>query len=115
MQCVERFTSVSRSCCRLVAGDAQLMSELLQHLRRCNRTKPHESTLLALLGVLANLCRYPELLGAVFKTVDCVEVLSEKLQMFRDTEVRATGVGSGGSVAEGGESAFVVDCVEGAG
>ena len=34
------------------------------------------------------MCRYSELLPAVFRAEDCIETLSEKLQMFRDTEVR---------------------------
>ena len=55
---------------------------------RCNRSKPHEATLKSLLGVLSNVCRYSELLPAVFRAGDCIETLSEKLQMFRDTEVR---------------------------
>ena len=34
------------------------------------------------------MCRYSELLPSVFRAEDCIETLSEKLQMFRDTEVR---------------------------
>jgi hypothetical protein len=38
--------------------DSGILLELLQHLRRCNRSKPHEVTLHSLLGILTNMCRY---------------------------------------------------------
>jgi len=36
-------------------------------------------------------CRWPDLQAGVLMAPDCVMVLSERLQMFRDTEVRNTG------------------------
>ncbi len=92
MECVERFSKVSRNCCKVVAMDPCILSELLQYLRRCNRSRPHESTLNSLLGIMNNICRYPDLLPEVFKAEDCMEILSEKLQMFRDMLVRSLGV-----------------------
>ncbi|GAX74174.1 hypothetical protein CEUSTIGMA_g1623.t1 [Chlamydomonas eustigma] len=83
---VEEFTSVSRDCCKVVAEDSGIVKELLQHMRRCNRSKPHEGVLKSLLGILNNMCRYTDLLPSVFRAGDCMDILSEKLQMFRDTE-----------------------------
>ena len=112
---VAEFTAVSRDCCFAVAkpardgdGDGRsVVVELLQHLRRCNRSKPHEATLRSLLGILANMCRYAELLPAVFRADDCVETLSEKLQMFRDTEVGGEAGGAAMANEARGEGAAV--------
>lgn len=92
MQRVEEFTAVSRDCCRVVASDPRILVELLRLLRRCNRSKPHEAATHTLLGVLGNVCRHQDLVERVFRAEGCLDALTEKLQMFRDTGVRVTGV-----------------------
>ena len=64
------------------------MDDLIRHLYRCNRTKPHEQTLRSLLGILSNLCRYDELLPAVFQAQESIVVMTDKLQAFRESEVK---------------------------
>jgi abnormal spindle-like microcephaly-associated protein len=85
---VEESTRFSTGHCAIVAKDSVLMDHLIQLLFRCHRTKPHESTLRSLLGILSNLCRYDELLPAVFHAKESIVVMTEKLQMFRESEVR---------------------------
>lgn len=46
----------------------------------------HPSVVLCVL--LRMTCRWPDLQEGVLTAPDCVMVLSERLQMFRDTEVR---------------------------
>ena len=87
MSRIEEYTSISRTCCFVVAKEPGVLTELVQHLSRCNRTKPHEATLNSLLGILSNLCRCDELLPDVFQARGGVVVLTEKLQTFRDFEV----------------------------
>lgn len=72
---------------QMVASDPAIVTELMNHLRRCNRSKPHAPALHALLAVLLNAARYAALLPPLFQSHDCLEILTEKLQMFRDTEV----------------------------
>ena len=93
---------------KVVAGDTRIVVELLQHTRRCNRSKPHEVWIE--LTELQSGAFFPaprstsEIIApfrpsghpAVFQAEDCIETLSEKLQMVRDTEVRAAWDSGGG-------------------
>ena len=87
MSRIEEYTSISRTCCFVVAKEPGVLTELVQHLSRCNRTKPHEATLNSLLGILSNLCRYDELLPDVFNTDLGIDVLTAMLKLFKDSEV----------------------------
>jgi hypothetical protein len=57
-------------------------------LPRLSSTTPQQHS--AAVCVSVYVCRWPDLLPGVLHAPDCIIVLSERLQMFRDTEVRAT-------------------------
>jgi hypothetical protein len=61
------------------------------------------------LDILANICRWRDLLPAVVATPDVVAVLTERLQMFRDVEV------SGAAAAGGWGGMFGAGCTRGVG
>lgn len=68
-------------------ADSGGVAALLMFMRSCNRSKPHMEMLRHALAILHNICHWRDLLPAVLASPDCVAVLSERLQMFRDTEV----------------------------
>jgi hypothetical protein len=82
-------TSVSRACCRLIAENGGC-GALVRFVRACNRSKPHVDLLSRAMAIMRNLCRYPDTLAAVFSEPDCIEVLTEQLQIFRDKQVNAS-------------------------
>ncbi|KAF8065931.1 Aspm [Scenedesmus sp. PABB004] len=82
---IEFSTRYSRACCALMV-DAGGVAALLSFMASCNRSRPHVEMLGHALACLANIARWPELLPGVLTAPDCVMVLSERLQMFRDTE-----------------------------
>ncbi|MEW5314489.1 MAG: hypothetical protein WDW38_005985 [Sanguina aurantia] len=84
---IEMATRYSRPCCSLIASHGGV-SALLRFMRNCNRSKPHEPLLHGALAILANICRYDDMLPVVMGADDCMTILSERLQFFRDTEVR---------------------------
>jgi hypothetical protein len=85
VEAVELSTRYSRSCCKLMVENGGF-SALLLFVRGCNRSKPHVEMLKRILAILAHVCRYPELVRGVFESDDCVSILSERLQFFRDIE-----------------------------
>ena len=60
---------------------------LLQFIRGCNRSQPHVDLLKHAVAILAHLSRYPQLHSSLLASSDCVHILAEQLQMFRDKEV----------------------------
>ncbi|GBF95503.1 hypothetical protein Rsub_07853 [Raphidocelis subcapitata] len=82
---IEFSTRYSRDCCALIAESGGVPA-LLSFMRSCNRSKPHAEMLRLALGVLHNVARWRELAPAVLGAPECVAVLSERLQMFRDME-----------------------------
>ena len=60
----------------------------MRFMRGCNRSQPHVELLKHALGTLGSICRYQELQPAVYAAEDCISMLTELLQMFRDKEVR---------------------------
>ncbi|WIA17341.1 hypothetical protein OEZ85_014204 [Tetradesmus obliquus] len=82
---IEFSTRYSKACCVLMVDNGGVAA-LLEFMRSCNRSKPHMEMLGHALACLANICRWPDLLPGVLHAPDCIIVLSERLQMFRDTE-----------------------------
>ncbi|GFR51021.1 hypothetical protein Agub_g13348 [Astrephomene gubernaculifera] len=78
-------TLYSRDCCKLIARNGGVAT-LLRFVRSCNRSKQHVDALTRSLAVLHNICRYDALVPDVFHAEDCLTGLSERLQLFRDTE-----------------------------
>ncbi|KAG2492393.1 hypothetical protein HYH03_009339 [Edaphochlamys debaryana] len=85
IEVIDTATRYSRDCCRLIARSGGVAA-LLRFMRSLNRSRPHIEVLNRTLAVLANICRYDELIPDVFHSDDCLAVLSERLQFFRDTE-----------------------------
>jgi len=81
---MEMGTRYSSACCALIANSG--VPALLRMLRSCNRSKPHVDLQLAALAVLSHVCKYSDLVPLVFAADDCITVLSEKLQLYRDME-----------------------------
>eukprot|EP00198_Chlamydomonas_reinhardtii_P006104 XP_001695440.1 predicted protein [Chlamydomonas reinhardtii] len=85
VQVIETATRYSRDCCKLIARN-EGVTALLRFMRGLNRSKPHIDVLNRTLNVLLNICRYDDLLPDVYHSEECLTVLSERLQFFRDTE-----------------------------
>ncbi|PNH10245.1 Abnormal spindle-like microcephaly-associated [Tetrabaena socialis] len=85
VEVIDTATRYSRDCCKLIARNGGLVA-LLRFVRSCNRSKPHVEVLHRALAVLHNICRCTALVSDVFHAEDCLTVLSEVLQFFRDTE-----------------------------
>jgi len=100
---IEFSTRYSKECCTLIA-DSGGTPALLAFMRSCNRSKPHAEMLRLALAALHNVARWRDLVGLIVGAPECVAVLSERLQMFRDMEVRVVCV-----------RACVCVCVEGGG
>lgn len=86
MSAIEFSTRYSKECCVLIAESGGVAA-LLAFMRSCNRSKPHAEMLRLALAVLHNVARWRDLVGRVVGEAECVAVLSERLQMFRDMEV----------------------------
>ncbi|KAI8475158.1 MAG: hypothetical protein J3K34DRAFT_517600 [Monoraphidium minutum] len=82
---IEFSTRYSKECCGLIA-DSGGVPALLTFMRGCNRSKPHAEMLRLALAVLHNVGRWRDLAPRVLAAPECVAVLSERLQMFRDME-----------------------------
>ncbi|EFJ40339.1 microtubule-associated protein Asp [Volvox carteri f. nagariensis] len=90
VEVLEVSTRYSRDCCKLIAQDDGVTA-LLRFVRSCNRSKPHIDVLIRTLAALHNICscpsiRYDTFVPDVFHAEECLAVLSERLQYFRDTE-----------------------------
>eukprot|EP00850_Spirogloea_muscicola_P017114 SM000144S00662 [mRNA] locus=s144:6259:15298:- [translate_table: standard] len=82
---IDMATEHSRGCCELIAKGGAIRS-LLHFIQSCNRSTPHVQLLKHALSILCNVCRYHELVDDVFTAPDCVNILVEQLQMYRDRE-----------------------------
>ena len=56
-------------------------------MKGCNRSQPHVDLLRHGNAILADVARYQQLHQALLASSDCVQVIAEQLQMFRDREV----------------------------
>lgn len=71
----------------LYAAEGGGVTSLLQFIRGCNRSQPHVDLLKHAIAILAHLSCYPQLHSSLLASSDCVHILAEQLQMFRDKEV----------------------------
>jgi hypothetical protein len=84
---IEHSTRYSRACCELLLQeDSGGLAALLAFMRLCNRSAPHVAMLVSALGALHNVLRWRGLGERMLREPELVPVLSERLQMFRDTE-----------------------------
>lgn len=77
--------STNSGCLHAAEGGG--VTSLLQFIRGCNRSQPHVDLLKHAIAILAHLSRYPQLHSSLLASSDCVHILAEQLQMFRDKEV----------------------------
>lgn len=56
-------------------------------MQGCNRSQPHVDLLRHANAILAHVARYQQLHQALLASPDCVQVIAEQLQMFRDKQV----------------------------
>ena len=73
--------------CHAEAGG---IGDVVRCMRGCNRSQPHVDLLRHANAILAHVARYQQLQPALLASPDCVQVIAEQLQMFRDREVRLT-------------------------
>ncbi|GLI66525.1 hypothetical protein VaNZ11_010395 [Volvox africanus] len=85
LEIMEVSTRYSRDCCKLVTQNGGVAA-LLRFVKSCNRSKPYGDMLNRTLAVLHNVCRYQELIPEVYYAEDCLTVLSELAQYYRDAE-----------------------------
>ncbi|KAA6419435.1 MAG: abnormal spindle-like microcephaly-associated protein [Trebouxia sp. A1-2] len=85
MATLSMCSSYSKGCCSMIAEGGGVTS-LLQFIRGCNRSQPHVDLLKHAVAILAHLSRYQQLHSSLLASSDCVQVLAEQLQMFRDKE-----------------------------
>jgi len=60
---------------------------LLRFIRGCNRSQPHVDMLKHAVAVMFHVARYQQLHSSLLASPDCVQILAEQLQLFRDKEV----------------------------
>ncbi len=77
--------STTSGCLHAAEGGG--VTSLLHFIRGCNRSQPHVDVLKHAIAILAHLSRYPQLHSSLLASSDCVHILAEQLQMFRDKEV----------------------------
>lgn len=63
------------------------MPNIVRSMHGCNRSQPHVDLLRHANAILAHVARYQQLHHALLASPDCVQVIAEQLQMFRDREV----------------------------
>jgi len=80
---VDAALSTNSGCLYAAEG----VTSLLQFIRGCNRSQPHVDLLKHAVAILAHLSRYQQLHSSLLASSDCVHILAEQLQMFRDKEV----------------------------
>jgi hypothetical protein len=80
----EVTTKLAASCCVRLA-EHHAIPILLVLIRSCNRSQPHMEVLRLALLVLRNLAECPRTVGHVFAAEEVVEVLSELMQIYRDS------------------------------
>lgn len=68
-------------------AEAGGVGDVVRCMRGCNRSQPHVDLLRHANAILANVARYQQLHQALLASPDCVQVIAEQLQMFRDREV----------------------------
>ncbi|GIL67632.1 hypothetical protein Vafri_20977 [Volvox africanus] len=85
LEIMEVSTRYSRECCKLITQSGGVTA-LLRFVKSCNRSKPYGDMLNRTLAVLHNVCRYQELIPEVYYAEDCLTVLSELAQYYRDAE-----------------------------
>ena len=81
---VELSTRFSPVCCMMFA-ERGIVPAIYALIRSCNRSQPHQELLRLALGVLVNTAKHPVSQPAVASASECVDVLVDLLQMFRDT------------------------------
>ena len=72
------------STCIAEAGG---IGDVIRCMKGCNRSQPHVDLLRHANATLAHVARYQQLHQALLASSDCVQVIAEQLQMFRDREV----------------------------
>ena len=82
-------TAHSEACCRIAASSGACCSELLYLIKSSYRSAANAELLRNALTVLGSLARHESTAQAVAAAEDCVAVLAQQLQAFRDQEVRA--------------------------
>ena len=86
-------TAHSEACCRIAASSGACCSELLYLIKSSYRSAANAELLRNALTVLGSLARHESTVQAVVAGEDCVAVLAQQLQAFRDQEVRLMGKG----------------------
>jgi hypothetical protein len=77
-------TRFSAKCtARLVAQDG--VSIIVELMRNCNRSKPHQELLKLAVNILGNIALSPYLIPALYRSDHTAEVLLDLMQNFRDT------------------------------
>ena len=84
-------TTHSEACCRIAASTGACCSELLYLIKSSYRSAANAELLRNALTVLGSLARHESTAQAVAAAKDCVAVLAQQLQAFRDQEVRPMG------------------------
>jgi len=82
---LENATRVSYQCCEAFASN-DVPVIMYKFVRLCNRSMPHVELLQYILMTLCNVSKISSLIPGII-TVDCVEILLDLLQMFRDKEL----------------------------
>ncbi|GAQ78615.1 Microtubule-associated protein [Klebsormidium nitens] len=82
---IDMSTRLSPVCCERIAANSAVPT-LLRFIQSCNRSTPHLQLLRHGLSIIRNLCKHRSLIGYVVEAPDCVNILVEQLQMYRDKE-----------------------------
>eukprot|EP00808_Paulinella_micropora_P001552 g30257.t1 len=83
IQRLNELTLILPSCC-IAASEQNAVSALYAVLRSCNRSKPHLELASLCLSALYNIALYPPTREAVFAPQQCLDTLTDKMQMCRD-------------------------------
>lgn len=82
--CVDGMRVLSVVTCNAESGG---IGDVLRFMHGCNRSQPHVDLLRHANAILAHVARYQQMHHALLASPDCVQVIAEQLQMFRDKEV----------------------------
>jgi len=80
---LDHATSVSTKSCESMCNEDALL-QLMYLIKTCNRSEPHVKLLIHILNILINVSKDGFRADHVFNTKDCIDILVEQLQMYRD-------------------------------
>lgn len=80
---LDNATTVSEKSCRSMCHEGVLL-QLMHLIKTCNRSEPHVKLLVHMLNILINVSKDVYRGEYVFNTNECIDILVEQLQMYRD-------------------------------